>query len=108
MEAIKATVRSGQLELDAPPDRPEGNEVLAPPDVYCLGAGRLEVPLVPWHTRHFITADPDFGNGPEGVGRNAVVPLKLTEKGKRANVQNEIVGWYAGSIRRLAERRTNY
>jgi hypothetical protein len=49
------------------------------------------VPLVPWHTRHFITADPEIGNGPEGVGRNAVVPLMLTQRGKRANVQNEIL-----------------
>jgi hypothetical protein len=45
----------------------------------------------PWNNRHFITAESDFGNGPEGVGRNTVVPLMLTEKGKRANVQNEIV-----------------
>jgi hypothetical protein len=61
------------------------------PDVYCLGVDRLEVSLVPWHTRHFITVDPDFGNGPKEVGLSAVVPLVLTETGKRANVQNEIV-----------------
>jgi hypothetical protein len=47
--------------------------------------------LVPWHIRHFIALDLDLGNGPEGVGWNAVVPLMLTEKGKRANAQNEIV-----------------
>jgi hypothetical protein len=61
------------------------------PDVYCLGVGRLDFPLAPWQTRHFITADPDFGSGPEGAGRNVFVPLMLTEKGKRANLQNEIV-----------------
>jgi hypothetical protein len=31
MEAIKATVRSGRLELDTPPDWPEGTEVLIEP-----------------------------------------------------------------------------
>jgi hypothetical protein len=44
----------------------------------------------PWNTRHFITADADFGNGPEGVGRSAAIPLMLTLRGNRANVQNEI------------------
>ena len=31
MDAIRATVRSGRLELDAPPDWPEGTEVLIEP-----------------------------------------------------------------------------
>jgi hypothetical protein len=31
MTAIRATVRSGRLELDAPPDWPEGTEVLIEP-----------------------------------------------------------------------------
>jgi hypothetical protein len=33
--------------------------------VHFLGVDRLEVRLVPWRTSHFITADPDFGNGNE-------------------------------------------
>jgi hypothetical protein len=52
----------------------------------------FEVPLVAWRTGQFITADPDFGNGAEGVLRNAVVPLMLTGKRQRAIVQNGIEG----------------
>jgi hypothetical protein len=32
------------------------------PDVYCLGVGILEVPLVPWQRTEFIMVDPDFRN----------------------------------------------
>ena len=45
----------------------------------------------PRHSSHFLAADPDFGNGPEGVAQSAVVQLVLTQRGKRANIQNEIV-----------------
>jgi hypothetical protein len=58
--------------------------------------------LVPWRRRHFITADPDFRNEPEGAGRNAGVPLMLTGKGKRANIQNEKVGGNTMQQRRIA------
>ena len=38
----------------------------------------------------FHHGGPGFRERPEGVGRTTFVPLMLTEKGKRANVQNEI------------------
>jgi hypothetical protein len=39
---------------------------------------------------HLIKADAKFGNRTDGVERKAGVPLVLTQKGIRANVQNEI------------------
>jgi hypothetical protein len=41
--------------------------------------------------RRSFASERDFGSRPDGVGPNAVVPLMLTERGKRANIQNEIL-----------------
>jgi hypothetical protein len=60
-------------------------------DVYFLGVGRLEVRFVPAEHETFHRGGPGFRERARESRRNTVVPLMLAEKGKRANVQNEIV-----------------
>jgi hypothetical protein len=68
MTAIRATVKNGKIELDAPSDWPEGTEVLIEPDPHPAPLG---------------LRDEDWPDTPEGIARllasmDRIEPLILT------------------------------